>query len=423
MASAGTVTSQRMDLLATCDLAGRPDSLQVMLGRGHAFVTHPFTGGFSVVDVRDPTRPAPVAYVPPPAGTRTLHLQLSGDILLVTNEADNSASAKYLDKAQYFGTQLGQDTAGLAAFSAGVRIYDVSVPGRPAEAGFLPIPGFGVHRLWWDGGPLATASSMPLGHDDFILSVLDMSDPLAPALVGHWVPALPEPDRAALNQGGQGARVGLHHAILGGTLAYGAWRAGGLYITDVSDGRLCPAGSLSPETWGGGNTHTTLPLPGRDLVVLADESVLDHQADGDRRIWLLDVADRSAPRVIGALPEPGRPRSALPGSAPAGPDFRAMGGVFGPHNLHENRSGTWRSEDLIFATYQNAGVRVYDIADPAAPQEVAFLVPPPPAAIVDPRAAGGALVPQTADLVVSTEGLVIASDLNGGLSLMQFGGG
>jgi hypothetical protein len=399
MAAAKVALSHRMKLLATCDVAGRPDTLQVMLHQGHAFVSHPFSSGFSVVDIRDPRHPRPVTYVPPPPGTRTLHLQLSDGILLVTNEADNSASEKYLDKAKYFGQQLGQDTEGLDEFSAGVRVYDVSEPARPREAGFLPIPGFGTHRLWWAGGPLATASSMPLGHDDFILSVLDMTDPTKPRLIGHWAPETSDAT----------GRMGLHHAILDGTLAYGAWRAGGLHITETAGGQPREIGALTPGVWGGGNTHTTLPLPGRNLVVLADESVQDHQADGLRKIWLIDVADTSAPRVIGALPEPG----AL--------DFRTMGGVFGPHNLHENRPGTWQSEDLIFATYQNAGVRAYDITDSGAPAEVAFCVPPPPARNVDPRASG-ALVPQSADLIVSAEGLVVASDLNAGISLMQFEG-
>lgn len=45
------MASYRMEPLATSDVAGRPDTLQVMLHRGHAFVSHPFTGGFSVLDV------------------------------------------------------------------------------------------------------------------------------------------------------------------------------------------------------------------------------------------------------------------------------------------------------------------------------------------------------------------------------------
>jgi hypothetical protein len=390
-----------MELLSTCDIAGRPDSLQVMLWQGHAFVAHPFTGGFSVVDVRDPRRPRPVTHVPAPPGTLTLHLQLSDGVLLVTNEADSSAGENYLDKEKYFGAQLGESLAGAAGYSAGVRLYDVSVPERPVQTGFLPTPGFGVHRLWWDGGPLATASSMLPGYSDFILCVLDLSDPARPRLLGHWAPE-------EMSRPGQG-RTGLHHAILGQSLAYGAWRAGGLHITDVGGEEPEPVGSLVPEAWGGGNTHTTLPLPGRGLVVLADEAVQEHGADGDRRIWLIDVADPRQPRVIGALPEP------------AEQDFRAMGGIFGPHNLHENRPGTWQCEDLIFATYQNAGVRAYDISDPSEVTEAGFAVPPPPARNVDPRASA-ALVPQTADLIVTTEGLVFATDLNAGMSILEFKG-
>jgi hypothetical protein len=390
-----------MELLSTCGIAGRPDSLQVMLWQGHAFVAHPFSGGFSVVDVRDPRHPRPVTHVPAPPGTRTLHLQLSDGILLVTNEADSSGGENYLDKAKYFGAQLAESFGGAQNYSAGVQVYDVSEPGRPVAAGFLPTPGFGVHRLWWAGGGLATASSMPPGYSDFILSVLDMSDPVKPRLLGHWAPE-------EMSAPGQG-RTGLHHAILHGSLAYGAWRAAGLHITDVGGEQPEPVGSLSPDAWDGGNTHTTLPLPGRGLAVVADEAVQERGADGARRIWLIDVADPRQPRVLGALPEP------------AEQDFRAVGGVFGPHNLHENRPGTWQSEDLIFATYQNAGVRVYDISDSSSVSEVAFAVPPPPVRNVDPRA-GDALVTQTSDLVVSAEGLVYVSDLNAGISILEFKG-
>ncbi|PNT90689.1 hypothetical protein CDQ84_19540, partial [Clostridium thermosuccinogenes] len=40
-------------------------------------------------------------------------------------------------------------------------------------------------------------------------------------------------------------------------------------------------------------------------------------------------------------------------------DYVAKGAHFGPHNLHENRPGSFVSSTLIFATYQNAGVRAY----------------------------------------------------------------
>jgi hypothetical protein len=46
--------------------------------------------------------------------------------------------------------------------------------------------------------------------------------------------------------------------------------------------------------------------------------------------------------------------------------------------LHENRPGSLVSSDLIFATYQKAGVRAFDIRDRYAPREVGALVPATP---------------------------------------------
>jgi hypothetical protein len=404
LTGAGHPSSSGMSLLSTCDVGGHEDTLQIMLWLGHAFVAHPFSGGFSVVDVRDPRQPKTVAYVPALPGSRTLHLQLHEGILLLTSEADMSSTAKYKDKAQYFGSQLGYQTSNEDELMGGLRIFDVSTPANPIEIRFMRIPGFGVHRLFWTGGPRAVASEMPIGSSDFIMTVLDMTDPTDPALVGRWAPSMLDDPSSPVG------RFGLHHAILAGSLGYGAWRAGGLQIVDISGDEPALVGDLLPTAWGGGNTHTTLPLPGRGLVVVADESVQDAGADGLRRIWLCDVSDPSVPAMLGALPEP------------AEQDFRTAGGVFGPHNLHENRPDSWQSEEIIFATYQNAGVRAYDISEPAAVAEVGHLVPPPPARIRDPRTPNGPLVAQTADLFVTRDGLIISSDLNAGLSFVQFEG-
>ncbi len=295
-------------------------------------------------------------------------------------------------------------------------------PRDPVEIGFCRLPGFGVHRLYWAGGAQATASEMPLGRTDFALTVLDMSDPVRPTVRSRWAPAVMS-DPTVIGSG----RIGLHHAILGGTIpggaifggaipggssptvAYGAWRAGGLQIVDVQ-GEPTLIGALSPQAWGGGNTHTTLPLSSRDLVVVADESVIDRGGDGVRRIVLVDVADPRDPKLVSTLPEPAEQR------------FRDNAAVFGPHNLHENRPGTWQSDEVIFATYQSAGVRAYDVSDPCAPVEAGYLIPPPPVTIHDPRTPGAALVAQTADLLVLDDGMIIASDLNSGLSIMQYEG-
>jgi hypothetical protein len=140
-----------------------------------------------------------------------------------------------------------------------------------------------------------------------------------------------------------------------------------------------------------------------------DEAVLDHQEDGQKLIWVFDIRDRANPISISTFP------------APADADYVGMGGHFGPHNLHENRPGSFVSEEIIFTTYQNAGVRVFDIRDPFRPTEVAALVPAPPEHIVDPRP-DRARVPQSCDIFVSAEGLVYVTDYNAGLYIMEYRG-
>mgnify|MGYP003340163828 FL=1 len=55
--------------------------------------------------------------------------------------------------------------------------------------------------------------------------------------------------------------------------------------------------------------------------------------------------------------------------------------LFRSHNLYENYplDVAWRSDDLILATFFNGGLRVYDMANPFQPQEVAYFVPGAPA--------------------------------------------
>jgi len=101
-------------------------------------------------------------------------------------------------------------------------------------------------------------------------------------------------------------------------------------------------------------------------------------------------------------------------------DFCSVG-TFGPHNLHENRPGSFQSEERLFATYNNAGVRVFDIRDAFAPKEIASWVPPAPAKLIDPRP-NVALAAKSADIYVTTDGLMFVSDWNAGLNVLQYEG-
>lgn len=52
------------------------------------------------------------------------------------------------------------------------------------------------------------------------------------------------------------------------------------------------------------------------------------------------------------------------------------------HNLHEYRLGSMQRKDPIFATYHNAGWRIYDIRNAFQPKETGYFVPPPPEKLV-----------------------------------------
>lgn len=56
--------SRNMRLIGHSDQGGRPDGVQLMVHRGFAYIGHMVSQGFSVVDVRDPTRPTTVNYIP-----------------------------------------------------------------------------------------------------------------------------------------------------------------------------------------------------------------------------------------------------------------------------------------------------------------------------------------------------------------------
>src|SRR5947209_19824752 len=78
-------SARNIDITGNADLNGRGDGVQVMVHKGHAFVGHMFSDGFTIVDVRDPRQPRPVNFIPAPANSRAFHLQTHGDLLLTVN--------------------------------------------------------------------------------------------------------------------------------------------------------------------------------------------------------------------------------------------------------------------------------------------------------------------------------------------------
>jgi len=209
----------------------------------------------------------------------------------------------------------------------------------------MPVDGGGIHRIWYVGGRWAYVSALLDGFTDYIFMTVDMADPEKPRAAGrYWIPGM---NLAAGETPAWPAasRYGLHHAIVNGDTAYAAWRDAGMVVLDIAD-RENPK-LIVHRNWCppfGGGTHNCLPLPDRQLLVVLDEAVLDHQEDGLKLIWIFDNRVPANPVSISTFP------------TPAEADYAAKGGHFGPHNLHENRPGSFVSSELIFTTYQNAGV-------------------------------------------------------------------
>jgi hypothetical protein len=381
-----------MRLVGQTNLNGHGDCMHVNVQDGFAYVGHMGQSrvGTSVVDVSDPRNPRVVAQLETPPGTHSHKVQVVGDVLLVNYERN---AAFEPDAPSWQG---------------GLKVFDISKPSEPREIAFLKMPGKGVHRMTYWEPPLAYMSGSDEGFIDQFLVIVDLSEPTRPCEVGRWwfpgqntgAGETPSWTPTQSHGGAPGAkRYALHHPLIRGDRAYcGYWDAG-LAILDIADKR---APVLVSQLEFGADvstaTHTALPVPGRDVLVVTDEQLANDCSGMQTRVRVVDIADETNPRVMSEFP------------VPEG-DFCARGGRFGPHNVHEMRPGTLASSNEIYVTWFNAGLRVVDISDATKPHEVAYFVPDAPP---------GRLSIQFNDLLVTADGLVYVTDrFAGGLYIVE----
>jgi hypothetical protein len=372
-----TRASDKLQLIAHCDLNGHGDGMQIMREGDALYVGHhgPSGMGTSVLDVSEVTAPRLVRQMPAPTGSHNHKVQVADGLLLVNEE-------KFQNGDEY---------------SAGMIVYDVSEPLEPRQIGYFRSGGLGVHRIVYTGGRYAYMSATPDGFDDRIWVIVDLSDPEKPVEVGRWWWPGQWTGGGETATWPEGKRFAAHHALLDEDIAYLGYGDAGLVVLDVSDvGSPEMIGNLS---WSpGGETHTCLPLPGRKLVVATDEAVRDRCAEERKYVRVIDVAQPTNPRVVSICPQPEG-------------DYCERGMRFGPHNLHENRPGTYSSETIVFVTYFNAGLRVYDLSNAEAPSEIAFWEPATPP---------GQEAPQINDLLIDDDLNVFVSDrITGGLYVLR----
>jgi hypothetical protein len=87
---------------------------------------------------------------------------------------------------------------------------------------------------------------------------------------------------------------------------------------------------------------------------------------------MVDIKEPTKPYLASVFPTPVPPKG-VPYS-----DFCDKGGRFGPHNtnLEYHLPDVEKQADLIYLTYFNAGLRIYDIKNPRLPKEVGWFIPP-----------------------------------------------
>lgn len=289
----------------------------------------------------------------------------------------------------------------------GIQIWSIAEdPENPKYLGYWDcgVPhSIGVHRFMYNGGKYVYLSCEHPRMEGMIMRIVDISDPAHPVEVGNWW----EPSQFV---DGYPCRTVDHHAGHNPEFMHKPWMHGppfrrddgimvcgycgaGLYVLDATDvtrpralGHL-PLIPLFGSRLCGASTHSALPLPGRDLVVVTNEgerfqffkpgSIQDAQAMNN--LHMVDIRDPSNPVLIAEFPYP-----EVPEDFPY-PNFNVMNlgcqGPFGPHNVHEPMSHKpWleQSNALVYNCYFAAGLRIFDVRDPYYIKEVAYFIPPNP---------------------------------------------
>lgn len=385
-------------------LDGRPGfkmALHNVDTRWFFYVAHLWEPGWSIVDVTEPGRPRHLRFIPGPPNTWTLQIQVAEGRMITALERIPKEWSPPPDPAQ--------DN------EEGFLIWDLADPEHPRQVGHYRTGGSGTHRNYYAGGRYVHAAALPDGFDGHIYQIIDIADPAHPIEVlrwwrkGQWV---------AGGEGGVPFGTMLHGgAYVAGERAYLPYSAGGFVILDIADvrnARLVAELQFSPPFQSFIAVHTAQPLPERKLVVVNSEAIAEECDEPLGFAGLVDIADEKRPRLVSLFP--------LPTPPPGAPfrNFCQRGGRFGPHNQHQHQfqDVLLRDDDLVFLTYFNAGLRIYDISDARLPREIGYFVPPDPVERRGPQPRR--LAPQSEDVVVDARGFIYVSDKNHGVYVLRF---
>jgi hypothetical protein len=352
---------------------------QVVVSDGIAYVGHmraPY--GTSIIDVRDPSRPVPLAQIPMAPGTHSHKVRIRGDLMVVNQEVNfNDPNKPPSD------------------FMGGVCIYDISNRREPKLLSRWTTGGQGVHRFDMDDRYLYLSSTAD-GYLAHIVMILDIQDPLRPAEVsrwwmpGQWLAGGETPDW-------EKTAHRCHHPLRFGNRLYTSYWQAGFHILDIDD--LSKPERISGLDWSppfSCPTHTALPVPfdirGRRYMIVADEDVYRPLDGVPAFLSMVDITDERAPAVVGTFQVEGVDDGPQPLST-------------GCHQPCEIIQGT----ELPVAWFAH-GVRFVDFSNPRNLREAAYFLPDVPKDCARV---------QSNDVTVDNRGLVYVTDRQRGLTIIE----
>lgn len=416
--------AHNVELVGYDDLDGRSGFKLAMHeadGRFYLYVAGLWHSGWSIINVTEPARPRFVRWIEGPPNTWTIQVQ--------------AAEGRMITSLEHIPAGWGGD--GDAEPQEGFLIWDLADPEDPQLLGHWRGGARGTHRNFYAGGRYVHATTTLPGFDGHIYGIVDIDDPSAPQLVGRWWwpgqhvagGEVMDPRDAArrvtgrpyvLDNGHAHPANSLHGApYVEGTRVYAPWMRAGLVILDIEDVTAPQHVSTLPVSPPLGSSialHSAIPLPDRELVIINSEALNERCAEPVNFAGVVDVSDEADPVLVSLFPTPEVPEG-YPHAT-----FCAKGGRFGPHNQHQPQGhpALQPSGDLIYLTYFNAGLQVYDISEPLAPRIVASYIPPDPTRRRGPLPTD--LVTQVEDVLVDRRGYIYLTDKNAGVTIVRLTG-
>lgn len=271
--------SKNMEYIGYCDLDKIPGFQMAMYktldNKYYIYVASFRHNGFNIVEVTDPANPRKVKWI-------------EGDWISDLHDGQSTPKIQTGDGKLILGCggtlSFLHGTKNGLPYWGGIKIYDIATnPEEPQFLGKFECKGIGAHRSFYNGGNYVYVVGSKEGFTSFILRIIDISNPTKPVEVGcYWDDSQymgnkKIEDFPILGSSESLAMPCMHAVTCKNDVAYVAFPNVGFCLIDVKDKtnpRLIGKLPLNPTFGGGGGgaaIHTAMPLGDKSYAILTTE--------------------------------------------------------------------------------------------------------------------------------------------------------